>query len=182
MDRTHALEYLSQCIAVSAHRSSNVTSYSWKTPQMCLLWAELQAAQLSGGTQGEVPQLSPVYGAAEQHLYRLVGVSLSPPPTLLTYFKLGYSTLSGSNINTPTMLKLQQYFNRSDSILMTFIQRINVSLQMQGFHNILECSYPVILMGKTLYSVRKCGQKKVAAYFLGWRTGLQVLLLHSVNP
>lgn len=47
-------------------------SNSWKTPQMCLLWAELQAAQLSGGAQGAMPQLPPVHGAAEQHVHRLV--------------------------------------------------------------------------------------------------------------
>lgn len=47
-------------------------SNSWKTPQMCLLWAELQAAQLSGGAQGAMSQLPPVHGAAEQHVHRLV--------------------------------------------------------------------------------------------------------------
>lgn len=45
---------------------------SWKTSQMCLLWAELQAAQLPRGAQGEMPQLPPLHGAAEEHLHRLV--------------------------------------------------------------------------------------------------------------
>lgn len=45
---------------------------SWKTPQVCLLRTELQAAQLSRGAQGAMSQLPPVHGAAEQHLHRLV--------------------------------------------------------------------------------------------------------------
>lgn len=49
---------------------------------MCVLWAELQAAQFSGGAQGAVSQLPPVHGTAEQHLHRLVPhqthTSLSP--------------------------------------------------------------------------------------------------------
>ena len=45
---------------------------SWKTSQMCLLWAELQAAQLPWGAQGKMPQLPPLHGTAEQHLHRLV--------------------------------------------------------------------------------------------------------------
>lgn len=63
---------------VLAHRTlhcSTLTCFffcSWKTPQVCLLWAELQAAQLSRGAQGKVSQLPPVHGAAEQHVHRLV--------------------------------------------------------------------------------------------------------------
>ena len=45
---------------------------SWKTPQVCLLWAELQAAQFSRGAQGAMSQLPPVHGPAEQHLHRWV--------------------------------------------------------------------------------------------------------------
>lgn len=45
---------------------------SWKTPQVCLLWAELQAAQLSRGAQGALSQLPAVHGAAEQHVHRSV--------------------------------------------------------------------------------------------------------------
>lgn len=45
---------------------------SWKTPQVCLLWTKLQAAQLFGGAQGAMSQLPSVHGPAEQHLHRSV--------------------------------------------------------------------------------------------------------------
>lgn len=63
---------------------------SRKTPQVCLLWEELQAAQLSGGAQGAMSQLPPVHGAAEQHLHRLVPCEThtycSSHPNLMTRF------------------------------------------------------------------------------------------------
>lgn len=52
---------------------------------MCLLWTELQAAQLSGGAQGAMSQLHAVHGPAEQHLHRLT------TPFFLSFYLLPVS-------------------------------------------------------------------------------------------